>query len=305
LRGRLPTARGIAIVGARNASRSAIELTRVLAAALVADGFAIWSGGAVGIDAAAHGAALDTDGQTVLVSGGGLDRPYPAEHGALYSRVLASGGALLSRVPDGTPPMRAWFLQRNQLLAALTDATVVVEASLVSGARSTAAAARRLGRPLCVVPHSPWDERGQGCVLELTRGAIPIATASDVLAAVGKARPARLGAVDRVGGRAPAATAALVLQRGGPPRSSAASNPGARRACAMDATPLEADERAVLAILTGAPMHVDEACELASLPLPVVVGALVTLTLRTFVVEGPAGFFRKAAPPGATEPEGI
>src|SRR6185503_16237641 len=121
--------------------------------------------------AAAHEAALAVGGTTVVVSGSGLDRPYPREHTALFARVLEQGGALLARVPDATPPTPPGFLRRNELLAALTVATVVIEAGLKSGARSTAAAARRLGRPLCAVPHAPWDALGAGCALELARGA--------------------------------------------------------------------------------------------------------------------------------------
>ncbi len=189
VRGRLPAGPGVAVVGTRRPSEAACAFTRTLVAALVAEGLAIWSGGAAGIDGAAHEAALDAGGVTVIVAGGGLDRPYPPQHRELFGRVVERGGALVARVPDGTRPMAPWFLQRNEVLAALTAATVVIEAGLASGARSTAAAARRLGRPLCVVPHPPWDERGQGCAHELARGALAIYSAADVMAALGRPAP--------------------------------------------------------------------------------------------------------------------
>src|SRR5262249_11445897 len=113
VRGTLPARPGVAVVGTRQASEHACAFTRNLAAALVGDGLAVWSGGAGGIDAAAHEATLDAGGAPVLVAGGGLDRPYPPEHTALFDRVLARGGALVARVPDGTPPSRPGFLQRN------------------------------------------------------------------------------------------------------------------------------------------------------------------------------------------------
>lgn len=263
-RGALPDASGVAVVGTRDASPRALAFARELAGDLARAGVAVWSGGAIGVDAAAHEGALDAGGVTVVIAGGGLDRPYPREHVPLFDRVVASGGALVARVPDREPPRPARFLQRNELLAALTAATVLVEAGFASGARSTAAAARRLARPLCVVPHAPWEPRGAGCALELARGARAITCAGDVLAAIGRPAPRRRRA--RVRG----ATLPLFAPEG-------------------------AEQAAVYAALGDAPTHIDEVCERAGLPLPGVVGPLLTLTLRAVVVEGPAGFFRRVS----------
>jgi DNA processing protein len=182
VRGELPSAPGVTIVGTRRPSDEAARFTRALARDLAAHGFCIWSGGAVGVDAAAHEGALDAGAPTVVVMGGGLDRAYPPEHKDLFARVLAQGGALVARVPDHVAPMPHGFHQRNQILAAASIATVVVQAGYKSGARSTTAAARKLGRPLFAVPHAPWDERGQGCALELVLGARPLTCAADLLA---------------------------------------------------------------------------------------------------------------------------
>ena len=291
VRGRLPEIPGVAIVGTRQPTDEARAFTRMLATALVHEGIAIWSGGAAGIDAAAHEAALDAGGITVLVAGGGLDRPYPPQHRSLFERVVARGGALVARVPDGTPPMAPWFLQRNEVLAALTAGTVVVQAGLVSGARSTAAAARRLGRPLCVVPHTPWDERGRGCAYELARGAQAICSAADVLAALGR-RPPIPRQQSRRKRCAPRPEALLLSIEAADGRADAGAHPEPNRA----PEPLDPQEAAIFAALDDEPRHLDEACERAGVAAHVASGVLLTLTLRAVVVEGPAGFFRRFPP---------
>lgn len=277
LRGALPALPGVALVGRRDASAEACAFTRALAQGLIASGFSIWSGGALGIDAAAHEASLDARAPTVVVCGGGLDLPYPKEHAPLFDRVLAEGGALLARVPDGTPPRQHQFLARNQVLAALTVATVVIEAGLQSGARSTAAAARRLGRPVCVVPHPPWSERGAGCAEELTcNGARAITCAADVLSVL----------------KDPSAP--LSRRRVRPPRLPASAHPlpgeTARQITLPSLDPLQ---QAIFGVLGDQPIHLDVICETVGQPLPVVVGALLTLTLQAVVVEGPAGSYRR------------
>jgi DNA processing protein len=280
LRGALPALPGVAVVGTRSPSEEAVAFTRTLATALVQAGIAVWSGGAVGIDAAAHEAALDAGGVTVLVAAGGLDQPYPPQHRPLFERVLAEGGALVARVPDGTPPKAPLFLARNEVLAAMTAATVVVQAGHQSGARNTAAAARRLGRILCVVPHPPWDPRGQGCAAELVNGAVPIYGPADVLAAIGRPPPPPRRPRRRKG-RAPVPQAELPMPVTGGPAGG-------------EAGPVEA---AIVEALREDAMHADEVCERTGLPGSAVLGALLTLTLRAVVVEGPAGFFRRTPPP--------
>jgi DNA processing protein len=181
-------------------------------------------------------------------------------------------------VPDGTPPTPPGFLQRNLVLAAATQATVVVEAGLQSGARSTAAAARRLGRTLCVVPHAPWDERGAGCALELSWGAVAVTSARDVLAALGRPPPPPRSPRRRARKARPAPPATLPLP-------------------AVTGLAPEGTEGAILANLDDNPRHFDDLCERTGLPAQAVTGALLTLTLGAIVVEGPAGFFRRPSSP--------
>jgi DNA processing protein len=284
LRGSLPEQPGIAIVGTRRATAEALAFVSTLVRELAAAGLSVWSGGAIGIDRAAHEAALRAGTPTVVVAPSGLDRPYPAAHAELYGRVLEAGGALLSLWPDPVPPDRPQFLRRNGLLAASTAATVVVQAPCRSGARSTAAAARAFGRPLCVVPQPPWCARGAGCVLELQRGAYPIRRGRDVLSAL-RAVPAPPGPPRPA--RPPARAPALGL-----PAVSAAAAGAHKTPLSFLDRGLSADEQGVLDVLGPTAQHVDQVCERTGRTASAVVRALLTLTLRAVVVEGPAGHYR-------------
>lgn len=179
--GALPPPPWVAIVGTREPTPEAAEFARSLARELAALGIVIASGGARGIDAAAHEGALDVEAPTVVVAPGGFDRPYPPQHAELFARIVAEQGAYLSRVQGDIPAQRHVFFQRNQLLVACSEVVVVVEAPLQSGARNAAHWARKLGRPLWVVPHPPWNVQGEGCIEELRLGARALKRASDVL----------------------------------------------------------------------------------------------------------------------------
>ncbi len=143
--------RSAAVVGARAATTYGVNVASDLAAGLSDRGWAVVSGGAYGIDAAAHRGALAAGGLTVAVLACGVDVAYPRGHVALLERVAAEG-VVVSELPPGCHPTKSRFLTRNRLIAALSRGTVVVEAAHRSGALNTAAAARRLGRPLLVVP---------------------------------------------------------------------------------------------------------------------------------------------------------
>lgn len=145
--GALPDARGVAVVGTRAASPAGLAAARAVAGLLAARGIVVWSGGARGIDQAAHGAALDAGGVTVVCAPSGLSSPYPPGCDALWARA-AERGAVLSLVPPDEKPRQHRFHARNAVLAAMTSATVLIEAPLDSGARSTTAHARRLRRPV-------------------------------------------------------------------------------------------------------------------------------------------------------------
>ncbi|MGZ4556323.1 MAG: DNA-processing protein DprA [Mycobacteriaceae bacterium] len=156
------THRAVAMVGTRAASGYGEHVTAEFTHDLAADGWTIVSGAAYGIDGAAHRAALGARGPTVAVLACGVDRCYPSGHGALLSQIARSG-LVVSEYPLGTTPAKHRFLARNRLVAALSDAVVVVEAGWRSGARSTATWARNLGRPVMAVPGPVTALSSAGC----------------------------------------------------------------------------------------------------------------------------------------------
>jgi DNA processing protein len=162
-------ARSVAIVGARAATAADAATAHALALHAARAGVSVISGGALGIDAAAHAGALAGGGHTVVVLGTGLDVIYPDRHADLFAAITAAGGALVTAYPAGTPPRAGNFVRRNQLIAALADLVVVVSAQVRSGALHTARAALRFGRRLAATPGSP------GTRMLVSAGAWPVA----------------------------------------------------------------------------------------------------------------------------------
>ncbi|HEX9619174.1 MAG TPA: DNA-processing protein DprA [Polyangiaceae bacterium] len=179
--GTLPRGFAVAVVGTRHPTEQGRALGRHIAADLASAGVVVVSGGASGIDRAAHEGALGAGGRTLVVAPSGFARPFPEEHRALFHGVVEAGGAYLSLVPDDVPATRSAFFPRNGCLVALADALVLVEAPVRSGARNAVKHARRLGRPVFAVPHSPWNAVGRGCNVELRGGAKLLESARDVL----------------------------------------------------------------------------------------------------------------------------
>ncbi|MBY0443046.1 MAG: DNA-processing protein DprA [Mycobacteriaceae bacterium] len=177
--------RAAALVGTRAATNYGEYIAADLAAGLVDSDVAVVSGGAYGVDGAAHRAALGSDGTTVAVLAGGLDIPYPAGHSALLHRI-GRHGLVCTEYPPGVRPARHRFLVRNRLVAALAGAVVVVEAGLRSGAANTAAWARALGRVVGAVPGPVTSSVSAGCHALLRNGAELITRAADIVELVGQ-----------------------------------------------------------------------------------------------------------------------
>jgi DNA processing protein len=255
--GSLEAERVVAIVGSRRATPAAAEFARDLASTLAGLGVVVVSGGALGIDAAAHRGALASGGRTWAVAGTGHGAVFPEQHAGLFEEVARGPGAMIwPFAPDYRH--RSAFLARNRVLVALADAVVVVQAGFPSGALRAAAIARTLSRPLWVVPAPPWLDGFRGSRLLLDRGgARPLLFVEGFLAS--------LGAVAR--GRE-------------------AKKPPVLR-------PLNQSEAAALDATSTAPLHLDEIATRAALPAQAAAAALLTLSLENVVVEGPPGFFRR------------
>ena len=179
------TRRAVAVVGARACTPYGEHVAGDLSAGLGDRGWSVVSGGAYGIDAAAHRGALAVDGPTVAVLACGVDIPYPAAHDGLL-RSIRAAGVVVSELPPGSRPTRRRFLDRNRVIAALGRGTVVVEAAIRSGALNTAGHAVELSRPVMAVPGPVTSAASAGChELVRSRDAALVTDAADVLDLVG------------------------------------------------------------------------------------------------------------------------
>ncbi len=181
------TDRAVAMVGSRAATAYGEHVAGEFAYQLAERGWTVVSGGAYGIDGAAHRGALAAGGRTLVVLANGVDRPYPAGHDSLFARV-AESGLLVSEWPPGTAPHGHRFLVRNRLIAALARGTVVVESAARSGALATARRAQKLGRQVLAVPGPVTSAMSVGCH-ELLRDrearVVLVASAAQVVDVVG------------------------------------------------------------------------------------------------------------------------
>ena len=159
---KLLTGNSLAIVGTRNPTQYGVRIAQDFAAGFVDRDWAIISGGAYGIDAAAHKGALIAEGVTVAVIAAGIDINYPAGNARLFAEI-AELGCLVSEVTPGTPAIPSRFLTRNRLIAALSNATLVVEAAFRSGSLRTARDAAELMRPVMAIPGPITSPVSEGC----------------------------------------------------------------------------------------------------------------------------------------------
>jgi DNA processing protein len=260
--GELPELRcAISIVGTRRADEEALDFAYSLAREAVLNGVVVVSGGAIGIDRAAHEGAVDGGGRTVVVLPTGLDAPYPRANHDLFGRVHGAG-CLLTEVEDGADAQRGRFLTRNRLIAALGRSTVVVQAPARSGALSTARFATRLGRPVFAVPASPWDPRGSGNLKLLSQGARICVGAADVLSET-----------------APKGT------------GSAADAPETNKNT-YDFSNLTQPEQTILQSLQGRARHPEDLCQRTGIPVFEVQRSILRLLVRGLIEERPGGRYK-------------
>jgi DNA processing protein len=256
VRGRLGPAgeRRVAVVGSRRSDSYGLELAAALARGLARAGVCVVSGGAQGIDAAAHEAVLDAGGRTVAVLGTGVDVAFPAGHRRLFERIVRSGGALVSEYGDGTQAAPWTFPERNRIVSGMSEAVVVVRAGEKSGALITAQWARQQGVPVFAVPGDVREEGSAGPLALLRGGARVAASAADVLDALGMA-------------------VQLPLPVEAPARD------------------LAEGEVALLGALGRAPRHADEVARTAGLAPGAALSGLLVLELRGLCEQRPGHYF--------------
>jgi len=279
--GPLEPRRAIAIVGSRHAGDEARAFAHDLAYQLASAGIVVVSGGAVGVDAAAHRGALEAGGTTWVVSPTGRNRLYPTEHRELFADIASSEDSrMIWPFEDDERHSRHNLLYRNGILAGLTEALVVIQAHYQSGSRNACSWARDLGRPVWAMTAAPWMLSFCGSSMDIELGlARPLCSARQLLTALGLGYPA--------------AAPQLALPYG--------TNGRARANVRIPETPPEPpkvepwtdEETLVFSVLSTAPRHVDQIVDRTGLQVPPVVTALLTLSLKDVVVEGPDGFFRR------------
>ncbi|MGL4307121.1 MAG: DNA-processing protein DprA [Mycobacteriaceae bacterium] len=175
----------VSVVGTRAVSGYGEHVAADFSSELSTAGMSIVSGAAYGVDGVAHRAALGVGGTTIAVLACGVDQAYPAAHSALLHRISQNGLVISEYVP-GTRPARHRFLARNRLVAALSDAVIVIEAGSRSGAANTAAWARRLGKAVCAVPGPVTAPSSVGCHRLIQEGARLVTSAAEVMEEAGR-----------------------------------------------------------------------------------------------------------------------
>lgn len=192
VRGHLDAARdgpAVAVVGARRGTARGCRVSERMGGELARAGVTVVSGLALGVDAAAHRGCVEAGGMAIAVLAGGLDRITPPRNAPLGERVLEHG-LLVSEHPPGTTPRPRDFVARNRIIAALSEALVVVEAAARSGALTTLDFAHQVGATVMVVPGPVDCPHAQGVLAALRDGATPVRHAADVLDSLGLVRPA-------------------------------------------------------------------------------------------------------------------
>jgi len=231
----------VAIVGTRRMTAYGRDMTASISAGLARAGVTVISGLALGVDGAAHQAALDAGGRTIAVKGCGIAHPYPATHRNL-SAAIVGNGVLIAEYPPDRKPDAANFPARNRIISGLSLATVVIEAPERSGALITVSFAADQGREVFVVPGDVRSLMSAGCNALLRDGARAVRSAEDILEDL------------NIGGRATASPTQTAL-------------------------PMDDAERRVIDQLTREPRHIDEIAAALGAPIHQIATQLMMLEL--------------------------
>jgi DNA processing protein len=175
----------LGIVGSRKITPYGQQVTADLASAAARAGATVVSGLALGVDSVAHQATLDVSGHTVAVLPSSLSKIYPASHHGLALQIIRKNGLLISEFEKCEQPMKHYFIQRNRMIAALSDVLLVTEAAMGSGTRHTVEYMTATGKPICAIPGDINRASSAGTNYLIRDGNIPILSSSDLLAVLG------------------------------------------------------------------------------------------------------------------------
>lgn len=175
----------VAIVGTRGVTPYGKRVTEDFAYELAKRGVTVVSGLALGVDAVAHAAALKAGGQHIAVVANGLDKIYPASNTQLARELLQKGGVIISEYPDTTPGFKQNFVARNRIVAGLSNAILITEATEQSGTLHTARFALEQGKDVMVVPGNITSPSSAGCNNLIKSGAMPVCSIEDILHVLG------------------------------------------------------------------------------------------------------------------------
>ena len=285
-----PNRRVIAIVGSRDAPPAAQAFVHLLAYHLAKADIVIVSGGAKGVDAMAHAGAMKAGGITWCVACTGRgSASYPRDHDVLFETIASSSSSrMIWPFPDGTPVDKTTPRRRNRVLVALAECVIVVQAALRSGSRNAISCARNLGRRIVIAPGTPWDWGYEGSLTECLRGGVDVLwSLHHLFESLHLPAPDLEDPDGRLDATKPLTIQARPVRR-------------RRRQTYSEAPlfPVETDtwseeEKLVFSRLSMAPIQQDTIIHQTGLPTSSTLTALLTLSLKDVVVEGPDGFFRR------------
>lgn len=259
----------IAVVGSRSPTATGKENAFSFSRQLASNGFAITSGLALGIDAAAHNGALSVNGKTVAVFGTGIDKIYPQRHQSLAREILNNGGTLISEYPLGTAPQPSHFPRRNRIISGLSLGVLVVEAALKSGSLITARYALQQGREVFAIPGSIHNPLSRGCHAVIREGATLVEQVLDMQEPLQGLLRLKWQESEKINGTTQAAkTIFKNLPR------------------------LDGNEKQVWQALGFEGVDADVVCQRAQLDMSTVLATLITLELQGLVEHGVDGYQR-------------
>ncbi|BAU23851.1 hypothetical protein THC_1486 [Caldimicrobium thiodismutans] len=253
IKGEIPSAPKLAIVGSRKPTPYGKEVTERFAEELTCAGICLVSGLARGVDTIVHRVCVERGGKTIAILGSALDVIYPAENRSLYERICASGGAILSEFPLGTKPKRENFPRRNRLISGLSKGVLVIEAGEKSGTLITARWAQEQGKEVFAVPGSIFSEQSQGTHYLIKEGAIPVTSPKEILEFFGLESSTFKEKVK---------------------------------------IPLSAEEEKVLSLMSSYPIHFEEIVSQTGYSPPLLLQILTELELKNLILSLPGKFYK-------------